>query len=55
MGKINTAEISEDDNDKDVPDIDSTPDNKKEGEDDIDTAEVTSKVVGKVFIESNVG
>ena len=38
--KTNTAEISEDFNDKDVPDRDSTPDNKKEGEDDIDTAPV---------------
>ena len=38
--KTNTAEISEDYNDKDVPDIDSTPDNKKPGEDDIDIAEV---------------
>ncbi len=38
--KTNTAEISEDYNDKGVPDIDSTPDNKKPGEDDIDDAEV---------------
>lgn len=39
--KINTAEISEDYNNKDdVPDIDSTPDNQKPGEDDIDTAPV---------------
>ena len=38
--KINTAEISEDYNNKEVPDRDSTPDNKKPGEDDIDTAEV---------------
>ena len=38
--KTNTAEISEDDNEYDVPDKDSTPDNKKEGEDDIDTADV---------------
>ena len=37
---INTAEISEDDND----DIDSTPNNKKEGEDDIDTAPVALTV-----------
>lgn len=36
----NIAEISEDYNDKGVPDIDSTPDNKKEGEDDIDDAPV---------------
>ena len=38
--KTNTAEISEDKNEYDVPDRDSTPDNKQEGEDDIDTAEV---------------
>ena len=36
----NVAEISEDYNKYDVPDIDSTPDNKKEGEDDIDNAPV---------------
>ena len=36
----NTAEISEDYNDYDVPDIDSTPDNKEPGEDDIDDAPV---------------
>jgi len=38
--KTNTAEISEDKNEYDVPDIDSTPDNKVEGEDDIDIAKV---------------
>ena len=38
--KTNTAEISEDNNEYDVPDRDSTPDNKKEGEDDIDIAKV---------------
>ena len=39
--KINTAEISEDYNDHgDVPDRDSTPDNKVPGEDDIDDAPV---------------
>ena len=38
--KTNTAEISKDYNDKGAPDIDSTPDNKKEGEDDIDDAPV---------------
>ena len=42
--KINTAEISEDYNDYDVPDIDSTPDNKEEGEDDIDDAPVMLSV-----------
>ena len=38
--KINTAEISEDYNDHGSKDIDSTPNNKVEGEDDIDTAPV---------------
>ena len=38
--KTNTAEISEDYNDKNVPDRDSTPNNKKPGEDDIDDAPV---------------
>ena len=38
--KTNTAEISEDYNDKGVPDRDSTPDNKKPKEDDIDDAPV---------------
>ena len=38
--KTNTAEISEDYNEKGVPDKDSTPDNKKTGEDDIDDAPV---------------
>ena len=38
--KTNIAEISEDYNDKHVPDRDSTPDNKKKGEDDIDDAPV---------------
>jgi len=38
--KTNTVEISEDKNEYDVPDRDSTPDNKKEGEDDIDIAKV---------------
>ena len=36
----NTAEISEDDNEYDLPDKDSTPDNQKDGEDDIDDAPV---------------
>ncbi len=36
--KINTAEISADDNDYDIPDIDSTPNNNKDGEDDQDNA-----------------
>ncbi len=38
--KINTAEISEDKNEYNAPDIDSTPDNKRNGEDDIDDAPV---------------
>ena len=38
--KTNTAEISQDKNEYDVPDRDSTPDNRKEGEDDIDIAKV---------------
>lgn len=38
--KTNTAEISEDYNDEGVPDKDSTPDNQKPGEDDIDNADV---------------
>ena len=38
--KTNIAEISQDDNEYDLPDIDSTPDNFKEGEDDIDDAPV---------------
>ena len=42
--KVNIAEISEDDNDKDIPDRDSTPDNKKPGEDDIDDAPVLISV-----------
>ena len=38
--KVNIAEISADSNDSNTPDIDSTPDNKVDGEDDIDKAEV---------------
>ena len=38
--KTSTAEISEDHNDWDIPDRDSTPDNQKPGEDDIDDASV---------------
>ena len=38
--KTNIAEISEDYNKEGIPDRDSTPDNKKEGEDDIDDAKV---------------
>ena len=47
--KTNVAEISKDYNDRGVPDRDSTPDNKKEGEDDIDDAPVMLSVsTGKV-------
>ncbi len=47
--KVNVAEISEDDNPSDTPDIDSTPNNKKDGEDDIDDAPVVLTVVtGKI-------
>jgi hypothetical protein len=42
--KVNVAEISEDDNEKHIPDRDSTPDNKKEGEDDIDDAAVVLSI-----------
>ena len=38
--KVNTAEISEDENEYNTPDIDSTPDNNIDGEDDQDTAPV---------------
>lgn len=38
--KVNTAEISKDKNDSNTPDIDSTPNNQKPGEDDIDDAPV---------------
>ena len=38
--KTNTAEISQDKNEYGVPDRDSIPDNKKDGEDDIDIAKV---------------
>ena len=38
--KVNLAEISKDDNPSKTPDIDSTPDNKVPGEDDIDDAPV---------------
>lgn len=43
--KQNWAEISKDKNDSDSPDIDSTPDNNKKGEDDIDDASVILSVV----------
>ncbi len=43
--KTNIAEISKDKNDSNIPDIDSTPDNKEEGEDDIDDAEVALSII----------
>ena len=49
--KTNTAEISEDYNDEDVPDRDSTPDNQKPGEDDIDDASVLLSI--KTGIQEN--
>ncbi len=56
--KTNIAEISQDDNDSDTPDIDSTPDNFTDGEDDIDDAPVmltvalgdTQKYIGLGFV-----
>ena len=42
--KTNMAEISEDYNKENIPDRDSTPDNKKDGEDDIDDATVLLSV-----------
>lgn len=42
--KTNVAEISADKNDSGTPDIDSTPNNKKEGEDDIDDASVMLQI-----------
>ena len=54
--KTNTAEISEDDNDKGVPDRDSTPDNQKPGEDDIDDAPVILSIsTGQVRIYFTLG
>jgi len=53
---INTAEISEDDNEYDLPDKDSTPDNKKEGEDDIDDAPVMLSITtGQIRIYFTLG
>ena len=56
--KTNTAEISEDKNDYDVPDRDSTPDNQKEGEDDIDIAKVILSIATgapKTYISLTLG
>lgn len=53
--KVNVAEISQDKNDSNTPDIDSTPNNKKEGEDDIDDAPVilstkTGEIINTEYI-----
>lgn len=51
--KVNTAEISKDYNEFNTPDIDSVPDNKKEGEDDIDDAPVMLSIAlgnGKTYM-----
>ena len=54
--KTNIAEISEDYNDKGVPDRDSTPDNQKPGEDDIDDAPVLLSIeTGQVRIYFTLG
>ncbi len=57
MGVMNNiAEISEDYNKYDVPDIDSEPDNKKPGEDDIDDAPVMLSIsTGQVRIYFTLG
>ena len=54
--KTNVAEISEDYNDKGYDDIDSTPDNREEGEDDIDDAEVLLSIsTGRAKIYIGLG
>ncbi len=54
--KVNIAEISKDYNDSDTPDIDSTPNNKKPGEDDIDDAPVILSVkTGEVRMYLGIG
>ena len=54
--KTNIAEISKDYNDKGVPDRDSTPDNKKPGEDDIDDAPVILSIeTGKAITYVGLG
>ena len=54
--KTNTAEISEDYNDMGAPDRDSTPDNKKPGEDDIDDAPVLLSITtGQARIYFSLG
>ena len=58
--KINVAEISEDYNDSHTPDIDSTPNNKVPGEDDIDDAPVilatkTGGITSNPYIMLTIG
>ena len=54
--KTNIAEISEDYNDKNVPDKDSTPDNQVPGEDDMDEAPILLSVsTGQVRIYFTLG
>ena len=54
--KVNTAEISEDYIEYDVPDKDSTPDNKQPGEDDIDDAPVLLSIeTGKAVMYISLG
>lgn len=57
--KINTAEISKDNNNSDTPDKDSTPGNKVPGEDDIDSAQLlitikTGNIVNGIKIANYV-
>ena len=53
---VNTAEISQDENEYGVPDIDSTPDNQKPGEDDIDDAPVMLSITtGQLRIYFTLG
>ena len=53
--KVNVAEISKDYNDSNTPDIDSTPNNRKDGEDDIDDAPVILTVkTGEIFNTQNM-
>ena len=54
--KVNIAEISKDYNDSHTPDIDSTPDNFKDGEDDIDDAPVILSIkTGEATIYFTLG
>ena len=54
--KVNTAEISKDYNKYGLPDKDSTPDNKKQGEDDIDDAPVMVSIsTGQIRIYFTLG